>query len=301
MNGECLTRTCKDCGIGKALGDYPKNSRSSLGRTHVCSFCTNLKQRKKRRVDGHPGIDEYDKIIRDLQGLQFGRLLVLEKDSEMYHSPSGRTATKWICKCDCGVVKSVLQTRLRSGKSTSCGCKQVERMRRLGTDKRTHGMSKHPVYMVWKTMKARCLNPNDEKYPAYGGRGIKVCDRWLESFENFLEDMEERPSDKHSVERLDVDGDYCKSNCVWETNDKQSRNRKMVKSNTSGTTGVRFDEKMSSWVATAKSLSGKDYYKSFSLKKYGDSAKALATEAREGFIKELNELGAGYSEKHGQK
>ena len=87
----------------------------------------------------------------------------------------------------------------------------------------THGLTGTTTFNIWATMKARCLNANKDSYHRYGGRGISVCDRWL-SFENFLEDMGERPEDM-SIERLDNDGNYEPSNCKWVTNHEQSRNK----------------------------------------------------------------------------
>ncbi len=107
------------------------------------------------------------------------------------------------------------------GMTKSCGCLQRER---AGSFAR-HGMSQSPEYTSWQQMKNRCLNPNGEVYKNYGARGIRICDRWL-SFENFLEDMGKRPSPRHTLGRLDNDGDYEPDNCEWQTATEQNKNRR---------------------------------------------------------------------------
>ena len=89
----------------------------------------------------------------------------------------------------------------------------------------THGMSRTPEYKAWFNMKDRCFNPNTKGYPNWGGRGITVCDRWLD-FENFLADMGTKPSPKHSLDRIDNDGDYCPDNCRWSTKAEQENNKR---------------------------------------------------------------------------
>lgn len=112
-----------------------------------------------------------------------------------------------------------------------------------------HGMRHTPEYMAWSHLKDRCNNANSPDFSHYGGRGIKVCDKWLNSFKSFFEDIGERPSSAYSLERIDVNGDYEPRNCKWATREEQSVNRRAFKNNTSGTTGVCLNKRKTGWVA----------------------------------------------------
>ena len=98
-------------------------------------------------------------------------------------------------------------------------------------------------------MKDRCYNQNNPAYHNYGGRGIKVCDRWLHSFGNFLDDMGKRPDSSYSLDRIDNNGDYEPDNCRWTTSEEQGRNQRTFKTNTSGQRGVNWHHSTSSWIA----------------------------------------------------
>lgn len=129
------------------------------------------------------------------------------------------------CRCDCGGETTTTSNNLRRGHTISCGCIQKER---ASIASKTHGQSingKTSEYYAWQNMKVRCYNKNYERYDDWGGRGIRVCERWLHSFENFLEDMGKKPSSKHSLDRFpDTNGDYEPSNCRCGTDEQQRRN-----------------------------------------------------------------------------
>lgn len=149
----------------------------------------------------------------DLTGLQFGRLLVKAKSGDK----DKFGAVFWYCVCDCGSETCVRAANLRSGGTISCGCAQMDATK-------THGMTKTKVFKSWESMKQRCLNPNAPDYSGYGAKGIKICPEWVNSFENFYRDMGDRP-ELHSLDRINVYGNYEKENCRWATRSMQQRNK----------------------------------------------------------------------------
>jgi hypothetical protein len=128
----------------------------------------------------------------------------------------------WVCKCSCGVEKSIAQPSLLSGATQSCGCyhKAVVRARK---SRLTHGMTYKGIYNSWCSMKARCTNKENNRYYTYGGRGIKVDPAWMK-FDNFLKDMGNSWREGLTIERKDVNGNYCKKNCTWIARSKQMQN-----------------------------------------------------------------------------
>jgi len=162
---------------------------------------------------------------KDLTGKKFGNLTVLGDSGK--RAPGGNVI--WTCLCSCGTKKDIMDTNFKSGETVSCGC-----IGRLLSSKRAkqqftkHGHSKDckhsKTYSTWHIMKQRCLNPNYQAFEHYGGRGIKVCERWMK-FENFLEDMGERPKGK-TIERKNNYKGYEPNNCKWATHSEQMLNRR---------------------------------------------------------------------------
>ena len=130
-----------------------------------------------------------------------------------------KSGTYWLFICECGNEKVINLYRVRSGHVKSCGCLAANLF------KRTHGCRNKPIYYVWRSMKRRCLNTNTSSYKNYGGRGIKVCARWMK-FENFYADMGEKPEGM-SLDRIDNDGNYEPSNCKWSTRIEQGNNTRV--------------------------------------------------------------------------
>lgn len=161
--------------------------------------------------------------FQDLTGKRFGRLLALECVSRK------TSDARWNCICDCGKSKVIIGRSMIRGLTVSCGCFHKERVT-------THGKKKTPEWAAWQRMRQRCYSknfPGYEKY--YGGRGIRVCDRWLNGengmgpFECFFADMGLRPSAKHSLDRIKTEGNYDPTNCQWSTAKQQMRNRRNTK------------------------------------------------------------------------
>lgn len=150
-----------------------------------------------------------------MMGMTFGKLTVIG-------GPMRDKRTYWMCRCECGTEKKIRQDHLKSGCVVSCGCFRKEQ---ICESSRTHGMSNTRIYRIWKGMLNRCRNQNIPQYRNWGGRGITVCDEWLE-FTPFYEwSMSNGYTDNLTLDRKDNDGNYCPDNCRWTTRREQSLNR----------------------------------------------------------------------------
>lgn len=179
-----------------------------------------------------------DSRFQDLTGQRFGRLVVVAYEGRDCH----RTSI-WRCVCDCGNEAVTKSRELKSGDTKSCGCRnrEVAAMRFA-----IHGLSHRPEHGAWSQMIQRCTNERTKAYADYGGRGIRVCQRWL-SFQQFIEDMGPRPSPEHTIDRIDNNGNYEPENCRWATVRQQRRNtraNRLLTMNSQTKTAIEWCEEL---------------------------------------------------------
>ena len=203
----------------------------------------------------------------------------------------------WECKCDCGNVITVAGSALRSGNTKSSGCLLHDV---LVCRNETHVKYGTKQYRANSNMVSRVDHPKSSFYDNYGGRGISYTPKW-KTFDGFWEDMWEGYSEELTLDRRDVNGDYCKENCRWATEITQSRNKAMFSSNTSGVTGVHFATRDSAWVAKISSFNGRKLRKQFSTAKFGNGpAFAMACAWRDEQKRILEGSCYEYGEEHGR-
>ena len=158
--------------------------------------------------------------FNDLTGQKFGRLTVLYRTNDHYY-PNGRHDVQYVCKCDCGNQLIVLGTHLRSGHTLSCGCLRVDTSKKTMT---THGLTDTRLHTIWKNMRRRCFDHKNKNYKDYGGRGITICEDWMEFINFYNWAIGNGYDDSLSLDRIDVNKGYCADNCRWVTQKEQCNN-----------------------------------------------------------------------------
>lgn len=209
---------CERCGDVRDMTLFRFSNES---QPNHCGCATNENIRKSLRVEVEVG-KKYNRltILKEVEPINF-------TISDKGHKYSRRRVQ---CECECGVIKDMNLASVVSGKSKSCGCLGVERMKELFT---THGLTTtvegKSMYHRWYGMLSRCYDENNPSFPYYGGRGVKICERWKTDVMNFVNDMGYPPSNEYSLDRKNVDGDYELSNCRWATVEMQSMNKRSNK------------------------------------------------------------------------
>lgn len=185
----------------------------------------------------------YKKFPQDLTNIKFGRLQAIKKSVKQ----SGYRAL-WDCKCDCGRDFVANRSALTSGNTKSCGCLKIDQLTQRNTK---HGKARSSEYNLWTRIKRVCTRPQSNRYVYYGARDIKMCERWHQSFQDFLSDIGQRPTPRHSLDRINNNGDYEPKNVRWATCQEQMLNtrsnrhiiykeQKLTISQASATFGINY-------------------------------------------------------------
>jgi hypothetical protein len=198
------TKICSRCRFQKSIEEFGLDPRYFDGHASVCRKCS-----RDRHVRLKPRIE--------LAGKRVGRLLVIDEKT-----PKEGRNRQWNCVCDCGAKKVLTTSNLTHSSVVSCGCFQREHAGEWGIK---HGACETRTYRIWKGMKTRCTNFRLPCWRNYGGRGITVCQRWMVSFEAFIEDMGDAPVGL-TLERINNDGNYEPGNCCWATRKEQRANQR---------------------------------------------------------------------------
>ena len=217
------------------------------------------------------------KVATDFTPETFGRLTTIGPKFRLPVGKRGMRKSFQVSQCQCGNVIMTEHSSLRTANSKSCGCLRVDHAIRNGKNSKVHGMLQAPEYSPWQSMIQRCVNANNIGYANYGGRGIRVCDRWRkpdgQGFLNFLNDMGPRPSSRHTIERNHMNLDYCPENCRWATYKEQARNKR-------NNTTVTYNGKSQCIAAWTEELGLKRTTISARLKSGWSVEKALTTPLR---------------------